>query len=172
MNQPQDLYQIVKTGGNAKSFLMALYKRNTGALKLDEIKGEHRTDEIDLADMPTRMMSAVPKSPDPLSTNELVAVILSPNGLYIDQDGRQYLKLIDVSAHTLELVDVAVERFLKLTGRYPDEIIPCPSRYVLLKFKDFAPVGSNPIPYVRNFAFPIDYDVLVRGKREEDQWMR
>jgi hypothetical protein len=157
MNQPQDLYQIVQAGGNAKAFLLALHKRNTGGLSLSEIRQE-------IWEQQTQMIPTIPKSP-PLSTGKLIAQILAPTlqGVYVDQDGRQCLKLIDVAAHTLELVDAAVERFRKLTGSYPVEIIPCPSRYVLLKFKDFAPNGASPIPYIRDFSFPIDYDILVRG---------
>lgn len=156
IQHPESLYQDFQAGGNVKAFLLDLYKRNTGGLKLDEIKQE-------IADMPTSHMPAIPKSPG-LSTTKLVAAILTPSPIYRDQEGRQCLKLVDVSAHTIDLVDKAVERFYKLTGGYPVEIIPCPSRYVLLRFKDFAPSGANPIPYIRDFVQPIDYDVLVRGR--------
>lgn len=163
---PNALYRAVQAGGNAKAFLLALHKRNTGKLvnNTEEINLKDIKLEKHVADMPTMMMPSIPKSPD-LSTNELVAVILTPQGIYKDQEGRQCFKLIDVSAHTIDLVDRAVERFYKLTGGYPVEIITCPSRYVLLRFKDFCPSGGSPIPYVRDFVRPIDYDVLVRGRK-------
>lgn len=163
MNTPQDLYRAVQSGVSAKAFLLDLYRRNTGGIPLDEIKREIWQQE-------TQMIPAIPKSP-PLTTEKLASTIL-PKGIQIDQEGRYCLKVRDLGAHTLEIVDAAVERFKKLTGVYPDEIIPCPSRYVLLKFKDFAPMGAHPIPYSRNFVFPVDYDVLVRRRRkEDDKWL-
>ncbi len=158
MIQPQDLYRAVLHGGDAKAFLLNLYKRNTGELKLEEIRAE------EIADMPTMMMPSIPKSPD-LSTNELVAIILAPKDIYIDAHGRQCLKIIDVSAHTLELVDLVVERFHRLTGVLPSEIVACPSRSVLLRNRFYFPRGQKPIPFVRDFSFPLDYDILARGKR-------
>ena len=155
IQHPESLYQSFQAGGDVKAFLLALHKRNTGGLKLDDIKRE------EIADMPTMMVPAIPKSP-PYSTSKMIAAILAP-GIYRDEEGRHCFKLTDVGAHTLEVVERAAEQFRRLTGQYPAEIIPCPSRYRALRFKDFCPKGNTPIPYTSNFVFPVDYDVLVRS---------
>lgn len=92
-----------------------------------------------------------------------IAVTL-PHRLYVDQERRQYLALSHLIADTLDLVTEAVRRFCKCTGHYPDEIVPCPSRYILLKYGYFCPVGGVLIPFSKDFVFPIDYDVIVRSR--------
>src|SRR5579872_834531 len=152
MNQPQDLYQEVVAGGDIKSFLLNLYRRNTGELEaLDPIK---ETDKI--AAMPTVLVPSVAPS-------RSIATIL-PHQLYVDQEGYQVLKLNHLTADTIDLVSEAVSRFRTETGYYPDEIIPCLSRYILLKFGHFCPCIGVLIPFSREFIFPIDYDVIVRRR--------
>jgi len=144
--QPQDLYNEVRLGHDIKDFLLYLHGRNSGELMLRD------TDKVEA--MPTLLMSAIPP-------HSAIVTIL-PHQLYTDGEGRQCLRLDDLMADTVDLVDEAVNRFYDLTGHYPDEIVPCPSRYILLKFGHFCPVGNVLIPFSKDFVFPIDYDIIVR----------
>jgi hypothetical protein len=161
IQHPESLYRAVQRGEDVKSFLLDLHRRNTGPLK----RIEQNTEGIrmqDIADMPTMMMPSIPKSPD-LTTEKLIACILVPSGMYVDQEGRMCLKLIDLEMHTIDLADLAVDRFRGLTGFYPDELVSCPSRYARLGNALYFPQGKSPIPFVRSFVFPVDYDILARG---------
>ena len=138
----------------------------------EEIREWHRaTGEIGgntihkaiIANQKTMIMPSVPMSP-PLDDEQLTDHILIPPPLYIDQEGRACLKIIDLMSHTLELIDHAVKRFHDLTDHYPTEIIPCPSRYMALRFKRFYPLQGGSIAIVTDFGITIDYDVLVRGR--------
>jgi hypothetical protein len=152
MNQPQDLYQEVRAGGDIKSFLLNLHRRNTGELEaLDPPLKD--TDKI--AAMPTVLVPAIAPS-------RSIATIL-PHQLYVDEDV-WHLKMDHLTADTIDLVSEAVTRFRRDTGYYPDEIIPCPSRYILLKFGHFCPCIGVLIPFSNDFVFPIDYDVVVRRR--------
>lgn len=162
IQHPESLYRAVQRGEDVKSFLLALHRRNTGPLRLEQnTEGIKMSEEQDIADMPTQYMPAIPKRLP--TTEKIAACVIVPLGMYIDQEGRMCLKLRDVSTHTMDLADMAVERFCKLTGFYPDEILACPSRYVLLRNDHYFPQGKSPIPFVRDFCFPIDYDVIARG---------
>jgi hypothetical protein len=153
MNQPQDLYQEVRAGGDIKSFLLNLHRRNTGELEaLDPIMID--TDKI--VAMPTVLVPSIAPA-------RSIAAIL-PHQFYVDAERHQVLKLDDLMADTLDLVSEAVTRFRTETGAYPDEIIPCPSRFLLLQFGHFCPTIGVLIPFTRDFIFPIDYDVIVRGR--------
>lgn len=151
MNQPQDLYREVRAGGEIKSCLLNIHRQNTGELPVisNNIDTEKTVAMSRTVAMPTVKMSAV-------ST--------IPQRLYVDQERRQCLALYHLTAETVDLVTEAVRRFCGHTGHYPDEIIPCPSRYILLKFGYFCPVGGVLIPFSRDFIFPIDYDVIVRSR--------
>jgi hypothetical protein len=146
--QPQDLYYEVQMGADIKDFLFYLHAKNTGEVMLRD------TDKLEA--LPTLLMSAIPP-------HSAIVTIL-PHQLYLDWEGRQCLKLDDLLADTVDLVDEAVNRFYDCTGTYPDEIVLCPSRYILLQFGHFCPVGGILIPFVRDFVFPIDYDVIVRRR--------
>jgi hypothetical protein len=150
MNHPQDLYAEVRAGGDIKSFLLNLHRRNTGELEaLDPIVKD--TDK-----MPTVLVPSIAPS-------RSIATIL-PHQSYIDAEGYQCLKLDHLTADTIDLVSEAVTRFRTETGYYPDEIVPCPSRYILLKFGHFCPCIGVLIPFSNDFVFPIDYDVIVRRR--------
>lgn len=124
-----------------------MHHRNTGELEaLDPIDTEK------LEAMPTLLLA---------SSKPSIASIL-PHQLYLDEEDRQCLKLDDLTADTVDLVEEAVTRFCRYTGYYPDEIVLCPSRYILLQFGQYCPIGGINIPFVRDFVFPIDYDVIVR----------
>lgn len=152
MNQPQDLYQEVVAGGDIKSFLLNLHRRNTGELEaLDPIVKD--TDK--LAAMPTVLVPAVAPS------RSIVTIL--PHQLYTE-NGYQVLKLDHLTVDTIDLVSEAVMRFRAETGCYPNEIVPCPSRFVLLKFGHFCPCIGVLIPFSNDFVFPIDYDVVVRRR--------
>jgi len=147
---PQDLFQEVRAGGDIKSFLLSLHRRNTGELEaIDPI------DTDKLAAMPTVLVPSIAPS-------RSIATIL-PHQLYIDE-GAYHLKMDHLTADTIDLVSEAVTRFRRATGYYPDEIIPCPSRYILLKFGHFCPCIGVLIPFSRDFVFPVDYDVVVRRR--------
>lgn len=141
------------------------YRKNTGKLRKVEqhTEGIRMREEQDIAELPTMMMSAVPKSP-PITTEKLVSCILVPEGMYVDDEGRMCLKMRDVSAHTIDLADEAVELFHAKTGFYPDEIMTCPSRSVLLKHELYFPQSKSPIQFVRDWEFPVDYDIIARGR--------
>lgn len=156
---PASLYHAAQRGEDIKSFLLSLHRRNTGPL---QNTGGINMREEDIADMPTLYMPSITKSP-PITTEKLVACMLVPDGMHVDQEGRMCLKLIDLEMHTIDLADLAVERFCKLTGFYPDEIVACPSRYARLGNTLYFPQCKSPIPFTREFAYPIDYDILVRG---------
>lgn len=173
MNTPNALYRAVQAGGNVKEFLLAMHKRNTGKLTNDtegidmrQVKFEKlEKQEPDIADLPTRYMPSIPKSP-PMDTSKLVAQILgAPGEIYVDKKGRKCLKITGVMDHTIDLIDKAVKLFKEQTGTYPVEIVPCPSRYwkAANHRSSYFPVGSAPIPYTCDFGDIIDYDVLVRG---------
>jgi hypothetical protein len=154
MNHPQDLYQEVRAGGDIKSFLLALHRRNTGELPVlspdtEKIEAIERVDEL-----PTVTTLAVP-------TFSIASII--PHRFYAE-NGYQVLKLDHLTVETIDLVSEAVRRYRRATGYYPEEIIPCPSRFVLLTFGHFSPTNGILIPFSRDFVFPIDYDVLVRGR--------
>jgi hypothetical protein len=147
MNQPQDLYQEVIAGGDIKSFLLNLHRRNTG--------------ELPTLDLPiTDKMEAMPTIALPSFHRSNASI--APHRLYLDQYGRRCLRINGLIADTIDLASEAVHRFKNLTGQYPDEIIPCPSRFLLLRFGNFCPVSGILIPFSRDFVFPIDYDVIVR----------
>lgn len=145
---PQDLYQEVRLGADIKDVLLYLHSRNTGELPV--LKD---TDKV--VAMPTLLMSAI-------SAPSIASVL--PHQLYRDGEGRQCLKLDDLMGDTTDLVEEAVSRFRKSTGVYPDEIVLCPSRFILLQHGHFCPMGGILIPFSRDFAFPIDYDVVVRRR--------
>lgn len=150
MNQPQDLYRGVKAGGNIKSYLLDLHRRNTGELPV-------------LSNVDTEKTVAISRTVAmPIVRSSVVFTL--PHRLYVDQERHQCLMLSHLIADTLDLVTEAVRRFCYCTGHYPDEIIPCPSRYILLKHGYFCPVGGVLIPFSRDFVFPIDYDVIVRSR--------
>lgn len=150
MSQPQDLYQEVKSGGNIKSYLLDLHRRNTGELPVINNIDTEKTVAISR----TVAMPVVKTS----------VVFTLPHRLYVDDQGRQCLRLDHLTINTLDLVTESVRRFCHSTGHYPDEIIPCPSRYILLKHGYFCPMGGVLIPFSRDFIFPIDYDVIVRSR--------
>ena len=150
MSQPQDLYQEVRAGGDIKSFLLDLHRRNTGELPVIDTEKLEAVDEM--AVLPTVLTPAISKF-------SIVSTL--PHQFYFEE-GYQILKLDDLMADTIDLVSEAVRRFCRFTGYYPDEIILCPSRYVLLKFGHFCLTNGVLIPFSRDFTFPIDYDVLVR----------
>lgn len=150
MNQPQALYRGVRAGGNIKSYLLDLHRRNTGELPVINNIDTEKTVAISR----TVAMSSIRSS----------VVSTLPHRLYVDQERRQYLALSHLTADTIDLVTEAVRRFRGHTGHYPDEIIPCPSRYILLKYGYFCPVGGVLIPFSRDFVFPIDYDIIVRSR--------
>lgn len=142
--------------------LVREYRRRTGPLR----KVEQNTEGIDLHDialLPTIMMPSVPKSP-PLDTEKLAACLLVPDGMYLDEQGRMCLKVRDVETGTITLADEAVDAFRALTGFYPDELVVCPSRYVLLHHELYFSQALRPIQFVREWVFPIDYDVIARGR--------
>jgi hypothetical protein len=150
MNQPQDLYNEVRAGGNIKSYLLNLHRRNTGELPV-------------ISNVDTEKVASVSRTVAMPVVRASVSSTL-PHRLYIDQERRQYLALSHLTADTIDLVTEAVKRFCGCTGHYPDEIVPCPSRYILLKYGYFCPVGGVLIPFSRDFIFPIDYDVVVRSR--------
>ena len=154
MNHPQDLYQEVRAGGDIKSFLLDLHRRNTGELPVID------TEKIEVINKRTELMPVVTTSA--LPTFSIASII--PHQFYADENGYQILKLDHLTVDTVDLVSEAVRRYRRATGRYPEEIILCPSRFILLKFGHFCPVNGVIIPFVRDFVFPIDYDVLVRGR--------
>jgi hypothetical protein len=84
--------------------------------------------------------------------------------LYTDSQGRVCLKMTDLVSHTIDIVDAGVQLFYELSGQYPTEIVLCPSRSYNLRNKLFYPKNLAPIPYVRDFAGPFDYDILLRRK--------
>lgn len=150
MNQPQDLYQEVKSGGNIKSFLLNLHQKNTGELPA-------------LGNIDTEKTVAMSRTVAmPIIRSSVVSTL--PHRFYVDGQNRQCLALYHLMIDTLDLVTEAIRRFCGHTGHYPDEIIPCPSRYILLKHGYFCPVGGVLIPFSRDFVFPIDYDVIVRSR--------
>lgn len=145
--------------------LLREYRRKTGPLRNIEqnTEGISIREIPDISEMPTMMLPAVPKSP-PLTTEKLVACVLVPSGMYVDEEGRMCLKIRDVAAHTIDLADDAVDRFHSLTGFYPDEIVACPSRYALLRHELYFPQSMKPIQFVRDWVFPVDYDIIARGR--------
>ena len=150
MNQPQDLYRGVRAGGNIKSYLLDLHRRNTGELPV-------------LSNVDTEKTVAISRTVA-MPVVKTSVVFTLPHRLYVDDQGRQCLRLDHLTISTLDLVTESVRRFCEYAGHYPDEIIPCPSRYILLKHGYFCPVGGVLIPFSRDFIFPIDYDVIVRSR--------
>lgn len=130
---PQTLYRAYQACRDPKTFLLSL--------------------DRDISDMPTLMMAAV----SPQSTEKLAPCLPT------DQEGRCYVKIISLEALTIDLADLAVSCFLDATGVYPDELIACPSRMARLNTYYFFPKGHLPIPFTRDFMYPIDYDILARG---------
>ena len=145
----QNLYKAIQRGGDVKALLLERYRRNTGPLA-------GCTQGADISDMPTVSTFVVL----PRVTAKLVRL---PLYRHVDYKGRIFIKLIDIEASTIDLADEAVDRFFELTGVYPDEIVACPSRTARLNTYYYFPVGRLPIPFVRDFAYPVDYDVLARG---------
>lgn len=151
---PQDLYQEVRAGGDIKSFLLNLHRHNTGELPVINTEKLEAFDQA--SNLPTVIVPAIVRA-------RSIAPIL-PHQSYVDENGYQCLRLDHLTADTVDLVSEAVTRFRAEIGYYPDEIILCPSRYVLLKFDHFSPTNGILIPFSRDFIFPIDYDVLVRRR--------
>jgi len=150
--RPELLYRVTVQGGDAKAFLLSLHKSNaerqvkhTEAINLREIRMS------DISDMPTMFIPAV------RTTEKLIQC--GP----IDDQGRVYIKLINLEALTIDLADLAVDRFFECFNTYPDELVACPSRMARLNTYYFFPKDRLPIPFVRNFMYPIDYDLLARG---------
>lgn len=127
-----------------------------------------RTEDLqnDIPDLPTVLMTSVPVSPRDMGTGRLIARILGSNSLYKDAQGRVCLRMVDVGIRTIDLVDAGVQQFYQMTGEYPTEIVPCPSRLYGLRNTQFyyPPRGGDPIPYVADFSLPVGYDVIFRRK--------
>jgi len=150
--RPETLYKISIQGGDTKAFLLSLHKSNaerqikhTEAISLREIRAS------DISDMPTMFIPVV------RTTEKLIQC--GP----IDDHGRVYIKLINLESLTIDLADLAVDRFFERFNCYPDELVACPSRMARLNTYYFFPHGHMPIPFVREYAYPIDYDLLARG---------
>lgn len=168
MNNPQDLYRSILHGGNAKAFLLALHRRNTGEILLKDIKAEEqrikeekeRIRREKWASQGTMLIPAIIPT-TPLADN----IMIDDPFFFVDEENRQCLKIVDVTAHTLDLIHEAVRIFYKATGVYPEKITPCPSRFGHLRMSHFYHPNGNRIPYIREFGSVIDYDILCRGKR-------
>jgi hypothetical protein len=152
--RPDALYKLSVHGGDTKAFLLALHKSNTErqikhteAISLKDIRMS------DISDMPTMFIASV----YPRVTEKLIQC--GP----VDDHGRVYIKLINLEALTIDLADLAVDRFFERFKAYPDELVACPSRMARLNTYYFFPKDHLPIPFVRNFMYPIDYDLLARG---------
>lgn len=78
----------------------------------------------------------------------------------IDSQSRFCLQLSDSYAGTLDLVIQACSQFYAGLGYFPEEIVLCPSRYVVYQGQSFSPNNTTAIPYV--FEEYCNYDVLVR----------
>lgn len=107
----------------------------------------------DISEIPTIMTPAV-------SPAGVTAKLHVP---HVDREGRVYVKLINVEATTIDLADEAVGRFFERYGVYPDELVACPSRTARLNTYYLFPDGHLPIPFSRDFAYPVDYDIIARG---------
>jgi hypothetical protein len=151
---PETLYKLSMHGGDTKAFLLSLHKSNaerqikhTEAISLKDIRMS------DISNMPTMFIPAI----SPKITDKLIQC--GP----IDDRGRVYIKLINLEALTIDLADLAVDRFFERFNCYPDELVACPSRMARLNTYYFFPKDHLPIPFVREYAYPIDYDLLARG---------
>jgi hypothetical protein len=140
----QNLYRAIQGGGDIKEFLLERHRRNSGPLAGD------------ISEMPTVSTLAV----FPSATAKLVRL---PRYRHVDQQGRLFIKLVDIEASTIDLADEAVDRFFELTGVFPDELVACPSRTARLNTYYYFSADCLPIPFVRDFMYPVDYDILARG---------
>jgi len=92
----------------------------------------------------------------PTIVTEKIAIV-GRNSVYQDGYGRYCLKIRDTGNHpTLALIIDAGERFRRIMGSYPDEVILRPAR--------LNHVDPTDTKILREFVFPIDYDIIVRSK--------
>ena len=157
---PQDLYHAVQAGANPHDFLLFMYRKNSGELKLEEIKAEENkkkrqmneyTRKINLWHQKTVLMPIV-------SQEEIIRAAFSMDGF-----GRPCLKIVDMEATTLDLVEEAVELFHVWAEACPMDIILSPFRAPETHLRHFYHRCGSKIPYSYEIPADLDYDVKVRG---------
>ncbi len=122
---------------NNKDFIRNVKAEEDGKKRLEA--EQSFTSPIDVADMHTMLMPAMPKSP-PLVTDKMVAQVLTPQidvqaPIQMSEPQEEVLcfERKDSQKHTLQLIEEAVQECLRETGKYPYRIIIEPLRYLAMR---------------------------------------
>jgi len=159
-------------GMNNKDFI-----RNVKAEEEDKKKLEAQkftTEPIDIADMYTMLMPAIPKSLEPGTTDKMVAQVLTPQfdvqaPVQMSEPREDVLcfEIRDSKKHVLDLAEEAVQDCLRTAGKYPYRIVLGYTRYLASETIIKATKGCYTtkdlqanIPYACADGV-VDYDVMA-----------